>query len=372
MSDAFRTSDDFDEQAHQLYNEGRYDEALAVLRDGLTLYPDAVDLHVGAGYAYLAREDMAWARRAFAQALVLDADHPDGLAGMGEALLRLGQPGSALEHFERTLHLGLQDDGDLMLQIGRALFREGLFVHAHRYFELGSIASPDLPDAAACLGYTCHRLGRDAEAFYWLRRALRVDGRYAEARIYLANALYDRGDNEAALHHLEQTVPEDHFDELGVWRVIELKKATYRLPEDDPELLPWFGRLAEISGDLDPVDALLGEVEALQGDGTTRDPNQLELFSALLTDLQAMHRRPGSGEGHIVTTLSGHTLRGSWDEILSQLWRTEAASLHRTLAEFMRETADRGRTETGTKIPVTDAESFLRASATAGVLRILQ
>ena len=32
MSDAFLSSDDFDEQAHQLYNEGRYDEALAVLK----------------------------------------------------------------------------------------------------------------------------------------------------------------------------------------------------------------------------------------------------------------------------------------------------------------------------------------------------
>ena len=32
MSDAFRSSDEFDEQAHQLYNEGSYEEALALLR----------------------------------------------------------------------------------------------------------------------------------------------------------------------------------------------------------------------------------------------------------------------------------------------------------------------------------------------------
>jgi hypothetical protein len=37
MSEAFRSSDEFDEQAHQLYNEGRYDEALILLRDGLAL-----------------------------------------------------------------------------------------------------------------------------------------------------------------------------------------------------------------------------------------------------------------------------------------------------------------------------------------------
>ena len=54
MSDAFLSSDDFDEQAHQLYNEGRYDEALAILNQGITLYPHAVELHIGRAYAHLA------------------------------------------------------------------------------------------------------------------------------------------------------------------------------------------------------------------------------------------------------------------------------------------------------------------------------
>ena len=80
MSDAFRSSDDFDEQAHQLYNEGRYDDAVALLREGLSLYPHAVELHIGLAYAQLAREEYAWARRSFERALTLDPDHEDGLA----------------------------------------------------------------------------------------------------------------------------------------------------------------------------------------------------------------------------------------------------------------------------------------------------
>jgi cytochrome c-type biogenesis protein CcmH/NrfG len=87
VPDAFLSSDDFDEQAHQLYNQGRYDEALETLKDGLALYPGAVELHIGMGYAYLAREEFAWSRRAFETALSLDPDHEDALAGMGEALL---------------------------------------------------------------------------------------------------------------------------------------------------------------------------------------------------------------------------------------------------------------------------------------------
>ena len=76
---------------------------------------------------------------------------------------------------------------------------------------------------------------------------VRVDGdsRYTEARIYLANALYDRGETDAALYHLEKTQPEDHYDDLALWRAIELKKALYRLPDADPELTPWLVALAD-------------------------------------------------------------------------------------------------------------------------------
>ena len=372
MSDAFLSSDDFDEQAHQLYNEGRYDEALAVLNEGILLYPHAVELHIGKAYAHLAREEYAWSRRSFEQALALDPDHEDGLAGLGETLLKLGDRPGAMRACERILQLGFQDDHELMLQIGRALFREGLIAPAHRFFDLAAAAHPESPDAAACLGYAAHRLGNDAGALYWLRRALEIEAGYSEARIYLANLLYDRGETEAALHHLERTQPEDHFDELGIWRHIELKKTIYRLPDEDPELTPWLSRLGEVAGDPDPIDMLLAEVEAQQGDGGIRDPHQLELFGTLLSELHAMQKKPALGESHQVVTLAGMTIRGSWDEILLQMKAADREWAHGSLHDFMSSLARRGQAETGVVIPTTDAEAFIRGSAEAGVLRILQ
>ena len=55
MPTPFMSSEEYDERAHELYNEGSYDEALGVLREGLALYPNSVELHVGVGYARLAR-----------------------------------------------------------------------------------------------------------------------------------------------------------------------------------------------------------------------------------------------------------------------------------------------------------------------------
>jgi tetratricopeptide (TPR) repeat protein len=273
---------------------------------------------------------------------------------------------------ERILQLGFQDDHELMLQIGRALFREGLIAPAHRFFDLAAAAHPESPDAAACLGYAAHRLGNDAGALYWLRRALEIEAGYSEARIYLANLLYDRGETEAALHHLERTQPEDHFDELGIWRHIELKKTIYRLPDEDPELTPWLTRLGEVAGEPDPIDMLLAEVEAQQADGGIRDPHQLELFGTLLSELHAMQKKPGHGESHQVVTLAGQTIRGSWDEILLQMKAADGEWAHGSLDDCMASLARRGQAETGVVIPTTDAEAFIRGSAEAGVLRIVQ
>jgi tetratricopeptide (TPR) repeat protein len=373
MSDVFRSSDDFDEQAHQLYNDGHYDDALQLLNQGLTLYPDAIALHVGKAYAYLAREEYAWARRSFEYAMGLDPDHEDGLSGLGETLLKLGDRAGAIRAFERILQLGFADDAELMMQIGRALFRDGLIAQAHRFFELAVAASGESPDASACLGYAAHRLGNDAAALYWLRRTLELAPDDPEARIYLANLLYDRGEFEAASHHLERTKPEDHYDELGIWRHIELKKSVYRLPDSDPELAPWFARLNQLAGEPDAIDLLLADIEAQQAEGAVRDPHQLELFGTLLSELHAMQRRPGQGDTHQVVTLAGQVLRGTWDEILLQMKAADREwTATGSLTEFMTRQAERGRTETGIVIPTTDAEAFIRGSAEAGVVRIVQ
>jgi tetratricopeptide (TPR) repeat protein len=373
MPEPFWSSDEFDERAHQLYNEGQYDEAVQVLREGLHLYPDAVELHVGMGYARLAREEYAWARRAFAAALAADPEHEDALAGIGEVLLKVGERRAGLACFERVLALGFGEDLDLVLQMGRALFREGLLEQARRFFEVAIAAHPDNAESAACVGYAAHRLSDERDALHWLRRALAIDPQHAEARVYLANLLYDRGDYEDALAEFERTEAEDHWDELGIWRVIELKKSIYRLQDDDPELKPWLTRLADLAGETDATELLLAELEAAGPDGTgSRDPAQLELFSTLLTELQEMRRRVRPGEVHRVTTRDGASYTGTWEEIVSSMRDDDDAFAGRSIAEFLAGAAQRAAKLTGIVIPATDAESFIRGSAEAGLLRIVR
>lgn len=372
MPDPFLSSDEYDERAHQLYNEGQYDEAIEMLKDGLSVYPDALELLVGMGYARLAREEFAWSRQSFEAALKLEPDHEDALAGLGEIRLKLGERSDGLACFEKVLELGFKEDLDIVLQMGRALFREGMLEQARRFFGVALAAHPDNAEASACVGYAAHRLSDEKDALRWLRHALSLDPQHAEARIYLANLLYDKGDYEPALAEFERTKPEDHWDELGIWRLIELKRSIYRLPEDDPELKPWLVRLADLAGDADPIDLLLAELEAAGPDGTgTHDPTQLELFGTLRTELAGMHKQPRA-EVHRVRTREGQTYIGTWEEIVAEMRDNDDAFSGRPIREFLEEAAARASALTGIKVPATDAESFIRGSAEAGLLRIMR
>src|SRR5690348_18089692 len=52
---------------------------------------------------FRSREEFAWARRSFEEAVGLDGDHEDALAGLGEVLLKFGDRAGALACFDRIL-----------------------------------------------------------------------------------------------------------------------------------------------------------------------------------------------------------------------------------------------------------------------------
>ncbi len=368
MPSPFLSSEEYDERAHQLYNEGNYDGALDMLREGLALYPNAVELHIGVGYARLARDEFVWARKCFEEALVLEPDHEDALAGLGETLLKFGQEDAALKAFTRILELGYQDDIELLLQVARVLFREDLMDDARHFLEVALHQVPDNAEAVSMLGYVQHRKGEDSDAIVTLRRALQLDPQHTEARIYIGNILYDRGEFETALYHLERTIPDDHWDELGIWRLIELRKSTYRLADDDPSLKEWDERLAELGGDADPIDEMLSEIEQKANESAEREAKgQLELFGALLADLSG---QKSGAETHAVVGRDGREYDGTWTEIVERM-RADSTLPAKSVLEYMQQEARRGFSLTGILIPSGDAEAFIRASADAGLLRIL-
>jgi hypothetical protein len=168
---------------------------------------------------------------------------------------------------------------------------------------------------------------------------------------------------------VDRTSPDDHWDELGIWRLIELKKSTYRLGDDDPTLAPWDERLQELGSEPDAIDEMLGEIEqAVNSEAEREAQGQLELFGALLADLSAQKQ---AGVAHNVVGRDGRQYDGGWGEIVEQM-RDASAQASKSVQEFMQSEARRGFSLTGLLISTADAESFLRDSADAGLLRILR
>jgi Flp pilus assembly protein TadD len=364
MPEGFLSSEEYDEAAHTLYNDGDYEGALEMLKEGLSLYPNAVELYVGLGYARLAREEYAWARHAFERATVLDPAHDDALVGLGEVLLRFGERGQALKLFREVAAKGYDEDVELMLTIGRALYRAAMYAECRDIFAQAAAGRPDSADAAASLGYALHRLGDDVGAGRQIRRALRLDPDLHEARIYLAHLLYGRGDWEAALREFERVPPQEHWDALGVWRLMELKRTVWHLESGDARLSPWEQRLRELEDLDDPIDRLLAEVESRLGafDGEPAyDPSQLELFERSLAADQEVARTVRLSDGHLV--------RGSWSEIVRQM-RDQAGFSHEPITHYMRRMAERWHEQQGVEIPFADPESFLRAAVEARLIRL--
>ena len=351
----FWSAEEYDRQAQRLYESGDYDSALEMLRRGAALYPDSVELTVSMGYTQLAREEYLWARNAFERTLEVEPDHEDALVGLGEGYLKLGERARGFQCFERVLDLGFGRDLDLMLSVGRALFREGLWEHAERFFRRAVAADESSADAAADLAYTLHRQGDGVQSRLWLERALELDPANHDARSLLANLFYDGGEPEKALNHLERIPLHNMWDAITVWRMVELFRAYRDVSPGGGELDPYLERLDQLFVEPTPEERILIEVE-LAAHGlearVTGSRDQLDLFGA---------------DGEATTTR--HRLEGSWAGIVRAMCECSPEP-GLSIEEFMRETARRVRAKTGIEIPDDDPEAFLKASARAGVLHI--
>jgi tetratricopeptide (TPR) repeat protein len=360
MATPFLSSEEYDERAHRYYDDGNYDAALDTLKEGLRLYPHSVELYVGLGYTRLAREEFVWAKQAFERALVLDPEHEDGQVGMGESLLRFGNRDEALRLFARARASGCAEDLEVLLTMGRALYRERLYLEARNVFEQAVELHPNSAEAAAAFGYALHRLEEETSARRQLRRALHLDSEYHEARIYLGHLLYDRGDWVGAAREFERVPPAEHWDALAIWRLIELRRALESLDPGAPELALWERRLEEVEGGADPIDEMLSEIEA------TGQLPETDAPPAAAPDLVVDPN--GSDDDtapHRVNLPDGAVVQGTWSDIVEQLRQPGE-----TIAQFMRRTADEAHARAGVTILSGDARSIVVAGARAGFWEI--
>jgi Tfp pilus assembly protein PilF len=359
MESPFLSSEEFDERAFELYETGAYEQAIDLLRQGLSLYPQAADLHVALGYVRAAREEFMWAQACFRQAVALDPQHEDGWVGLGDTLLRLGRADEARDCFTQVDLLGFGDDAEFGMTIGRALYREGYLDEAKARFEGVLMRTPSFEDALVALAYTCYAAGDDARAARLLREVLVKVPELHDARVQLSHLRYESGDVAGALEELERVPLAEVWDPYVAWRYVELRaQADQPDQADDAVLSAWKERLAFLEANADPVDAVLAEVEAAAAGEEGGQPRA----GAWHSDEPGLTR-------HRIRTADGLVFSGTWEEIVAGM-RDALSGPDEPLDVFMQKTARQARVLTGRDLPCDDPERFLRESARIGLLRI--
>lgn len=367
MEGEFWSAEEYDAEIQRLYDREEYDRAVRAARRALELYPNSVDLRVSLGYTELAREEYAWARRAFEAALALEAEHEEALVGLSDALLKLGERSRALLILERVVRMGHGGDPELMLAAGRALYREELYERAERFYRMAVRAEPGSAEALAELGYTLYQRGDTAGALRCLKRAVEGAEEFHEARVFYGNLLYDGGDYRGALSQFERVPAPEMWDSLAVWRTLELMRGFRRLGAGSPRVEPYVEQLERLHRDPPPEERLLAELASSgsEGEAAGRDGNQLDLFAH--EPEEAKETEPSAV--HTVRARNGRVYTGDWLAIVRAM-RDDSANPALSVREFMREGARFVHHLTGLVVPEDDPEAFIRASARAGILRI--
>jgi tetratricopeptide (TPR) repeat protein len=185
----------------------RYEDALALARDELTVLPHDPTPHsnVGRYLLKLGKRDgfrtgqMEESLGEFRTALDIDPDFSRHY-NLGEALLAANQVDQAIDQFERALELK-NDDARTMCGMGSALATSGKWPEARQWFERALAIDSD--DAAAHYGLATALANeqRFDEAIGHLERALTIDPARADAHVALANLLLQRNQPRLAAQH---------------------------------------------------------------------------------------------------------------------------------------------------------------------------
>lgn len=180
-------------------------EAVAHLRQALTLHPHYADLHFRLGCALLTLKQHDEALVAFMQALTLNPNYADA-----RRLHEATQQGQeAAELALAQLPPSLEDSTALHSRLALELYRKGNFEAAADSYRQALALAPTYPDLHNQLGVALHAADQDDEALQAFTRALELNPRYIEARLNRTVSLRCLGRERDAHEELERVLELD-------------------------------------------------------------------------------------------------------------------------------------------------------------------
>jgi Flp pilus assembly protein TadD len=186
--------------------------AIAAMRTGVRLLPDAAEARSQLGIALLATGHAPEAVTELARAAQQDPASPARHGNLGTALMMAGRTKDAIAEYETRARI---DDGDARAHsdLGTALLGTRDLDRALAELKRAVDLDPTRPGYRSNLGFAMQQAGRKDRAIVEYREALRLDPALVSAWINLATALAldpkTRGEARAALERARVLSPDD-------------------------------------------------------------------------------------------------------------------------------------------------------------------
>lgn len=181
-----------------LLKSGEVDQAIKLLRKGVSLKPDAPEAHNNLGNVLRESNRFADAAAAYRAAVRLRPKFAEAQYGLGAALFEMGRRDEAVASLREAVAIRPRFREAFNL-LGAALEGLGNFEEAARCYRQSLSLHAGDPQVLNNLGSCLRKLGRADAAITCLRQALALRPDFVAGLINLAAALRDRGDQEGAM-----------------------------------------------------------------------------------------------------------------------------------------------------------------------------
>jgi tetratricopeptide (TPR) repeat protein len=196
------------ERAHDLYERGKWEEALVELKRAIEINP-----HMGAWYFNLGltldmMERHEEALAAYRSALEIDGQDIESLAAAGTDCNRLERYREAIEYFQRVESLDPQYESSYCNRIV-AYTELGEHDHAEEMFYIARQYKEKCPACLYNIGMSLFARGRYDRALWCWQQVLEIDADYPQVHARIADVFWAKNQHAEARRHLMEELRSD-------------------------------------------------------------------------------------------------------------------------------------------------------------------
>ena len=225
------THSSYHEEITKLQTEGKYQEAIDLIKGTIELDPASADLRVELGICYFYLGNLEDSSKSYKEALTIDHNNVQAFLNLGINYYHQGENLKALEHLQNALSTDKQNSLVLKM-IGKAYSKMEKFENAKEYFEKSLQINPLDWDCWNSLGYV-FKIGllELDEAKRCYEESLKINPDSLRSQTNLAEIAILQNDYGKAMQKIENTLTTHEDIEIGLLMRIMSVCIAYLDPE---------------------------------------------------------------------------------------------------------------------------------------------